>query len=163
MRSGLCVLKNFDGSKYLITTAWCAYLGAAVVRTSHARPSFNAVTSVRSPTCSFNDANVGVVTPQDRLQAISFETQSPYIHLLPSKKSGRLAEYLVGDYHKGYCASGRTPCLSLTLLELGIVIDFNRDGSGSPNLVQSREGCCERTDDRPIPTRMIEASMAVVG
>ncbi len=55
--------------------------------------------------------------------------------------------------------SRRTPGLRPPTLEPGVAIDLHRDGPGPPRMVSDREGCRGRIGGRPVPTRMIAASV----
>ncbi len=46
-------------------------------------------------------------------------------------------------------------------LEPGVAVELHRDGPGPPCMVSDREGCRERIGGRPVPTRMIAASVTV--
>ncbi len=117
---------------------------------------------VRVGAC-FNPAYAGLGTLPDGAQVKPPEKSSVQPHCRPGGNAGGggATEVLVEDHPGGPRASWRTSDLWPTTMEPGVASDLHRDGRGPPCMVRDREGCRERIGGRPVPTRMIAATMTV--
>ena len=155
------MLRTSADLKSLTTIAYGAFFAVAAATASPAHPFANVAAFVLSHRSSSNVACAGLGTLPGGPQVKSSEKSSAQLHSRPGGNAGGATEDLVEDHPGGPCASWRTSGLWPTPLEPGVAIDLHRDGPGPPCMVCDREGCRQRVGGRPVPTRMIAATVTV--
>ncbi len=156
------MLRTSGGSKSLTTTVCGAFFDVAAATASPAHPYVNAAVSVLYLQSFFNAAFAGLGTLPDGLRVKSPEKSSVQLHCRPGGNAGGGAtEDLVEDHPGGPRASWRTSTLWPTAMEPGMASDLHRDGPGPPCMARDREGCRVRIGGRPVPSRMIAATVTV--